>query len=155
MDMARRVHEFDRYRMVPPVSVGADNRTGRRLGAQVGEDGEHAAVRVGRRRKMEFWKMPSMLLHGALGDDDTPGDGEVGEALGREPEDPLFARSQLRERVVSPLTADQQGHHRRVERRSAAGDAAYGCGELGQSLIRSLSRYPGCSLGIVLEELGA
>ena len=116
------------------MSGGAGNRTLPAIipTAQVGEDREHAATRVARRRKMELLgDARDVLLVGALGDDDTRGNRDVREALGHQLEDVARA-TEVGERILSAPAADQLRDDRGIERRAARGNPAHGRGELRQ-----------------------
>ncbi len=63
-----------------------------------------------------------MLADGCLGDDELPGDGDVGVSFGDEGQDFAFSRRELRQRVALP--AQQLAHYLGVDHGSAARHAA-------------------------------
>src|SRR5215217_2705756 len=95
------------------------------LRAQVGENGEHAAVILGRGGQAKLREdARHVLLDGAVGDDELLGDPGVGAALGHEAEDLTLPRRELVDRIVPPPPPDELRDDRRVEGRPALAHTA-------------------------------
>src|SRR5580700_8640172 len=99
---------------------------------QVGEHGQHAPVVVVGGLQVELEEDGCGVLgHGAFGDDQALGDGDVGPTLGHQGEDLALARAERTDADVAGVTGEQPGDHLRIHGRAAARDPADSVHELG------------------------
>src|SRR5258708_32497105 len=95
--------------------------------AQVGEDGEHAAVGV--RVGVEAELLEDLLdvgFDGALGDEQAGSDGPVRESLGNQSEHLALTPAELIERVSTAFTGEEPGDDRGVADSPPVGEATGG-----------------------------
>src|SRR5512133_2094714 len=101
------------------------------LGAEEPQDGEDAAMVLGRRGQPELGEDAGhVLLHRPRRDEEPLADRLVRAALRHELENLALAGRKLLDRVISTAAADALGDHQRVERGPALGHAPDGLREL-------------------------
>ena len=109
--------------------------------AQVGEDGEDAAVGAAVVAEAELLEdLLDVGLDGALGDEQAGGDGPVREPLGDQREHLALAFGELVEGVGAAFAGEQPGDDRRVDDGLPVGEAASASIRMATSKTRSLSR---------------
>jgi prolipoprotein diacylglyceryl transferase len=82
----------------------------RRSGAEVGQDGQDAAVvGVGRREPELAEDVADVLLDGSIGDGEAAGDGAVGPALGHQGEDVVLPGGERAQGAGVPARVEQAG----------------------------------------------
>src|SRR4051794_1037180 len=101
-------------------------------GVEEGEHREHPpVVRVGLRQAQLGQDAVHVLFDGRLGDPQLVDDAGIGPALGHQREDLALARAELGERIAAPVGGEEPLHQKRVDHRSALGDAFERVDQLG------------------------
>ena len=127
------------------------SRTGHALSVvtqQVCEDGQDAAVVVGRGGEVEFGEDgPYVGFHGLVGDEEGVGDVLVGASLGHEGQDVHLSSTEGVERVAPAGAANEQGDDCGVDDEPAGADLADRVAEFVDIADAVLEQVPGSLLG--------
>ena len=94
------------------------------MGVQESDDGQHPSMVLFGLGDLELAQdAPHVLLHGALRDDELPGDSRVRPSLSHQRQHLTFSCRERSERVVTAPSADEFLDESRVDDGAASGDA--------------------------------